>query len=63
MPTILAPIHFLGEEEIAKICSKSVRDTPPELHTRLLFQYTSAMAAIVNQLNINCDAPGRMFER
>ena len=47
----------------AKICSKSVRFTQPELHSRLLLQYTSAMTAIVNQLNINGDARDRMFER
>ena len=47
----------------AKICSKSVRQTQPELHTSLLLQYTIARAAIVNQLNMNEDAPGWMFER
>ena len=55
--------HFLGGEELVKICSNSVRRIQPELHTCLLLQYTSAMVAIVNQLNINGDAPGRMFER
>ena len=41
---------------------KSVRRTQPELHTSLLRQYTIAMATIANQLNMNVDAPGRMFE-
>ena len=56
-------MNFLGEEELAKICSKSVRRTQPEIHTRLLLQYTSAMETIVNQLNINGDVPGRKFKR
>ena len=56
-------MHFLGGKEQAKICSKSVCHTQPEQQTRLLQQYTSAMVAIVNQLNINEDAPGRMFKR
>ena len=56
-------MHFLGVEELAKICLKSVRTTQPDLHTRLLLQYTSATVAIANQLNIYGDAPGRMFER
>ena len=63
MPTSMVLMHFLGGEELAKICSKSVRHTQPEQYTRLLHQYTSGMAAIVNQLNINVDAPGRIFER
>ena len=63
IPTSLIPIHFLGGEELVKISSKNVRCTQPELHTRLLLQYASAMTAIVNQLNINGDAPNRMFER
>ena len=33
-----------------------------ELHIRLLLRYTSAMVDIVNQLNINGDAPGQMIE-
>ena len=52
-----------GWRGAAKLCSKSVRRTHPELHTRLLLKYTSARAAIVNQLNIIGDAPGWMFER
>ena len=42
-----------GWRGAAKMCSKSVHRSQPELHTRLLLQYTSATAAIVNQLNIN----------
>ena len=58
----MAPVNFLREEELPKICSKSVRRTQPEQYTSLLLQYTIAMAAIANQLNISVDAPGRMFE-
>ena len=57
------PMLFLGGEKMAKTCSKGVCHTQLELHTCLLLQYTSAMAAIVNRLNINRDGPGRMFER
>ena len=56
-------MNFLGGEELPKVCSKSVRRTQPELQTTLLVQYTNAMADIVNQLNINVDATGGMFER
>ena len=56
-------MNFLDEEELAKIFSNSVRRTQPDLHTSLLIQYTIAMEAIVNQLNINVDAPGQMFEQ
>ena len=62
-PPSMVSLHFFSVEELAKVCSKSVRRTQPELHTRLLLQYTSAMAAIVNLLNIISDAHGRMFER
>ena len=55
-------MHFLGGEELAKICFNCVRFTQPERLTRMLLQYTSAMAAIVNLLNINIDDRGRMFE-
>ena len=44
------PVNFLGGEELAKICSKNVRRTQPELHTSLLLKYTIARAAIDNQL-------------
>ena len=44
-----------GGEEVPKICLKRVRPTQPELQTRLLVQYSIAMADIVNQLNINVD--------
>ena len=62
-PPSLAPVNFLGGEEHTKICSMSVRRTQHELYTSLLLQYTIATAAIVNLLNINVDAPGRMFKR
>ena len=63
-PSSKVPMHFLGREELVKICSKSVRRTQPKQHTPLFLQYTSAMPAIiVYQLNIIGDAPGRMFER
>ena len=62
-PPRLVQVNFLGGEELPKICTKSVRRTHPELHTSLLVLYTIAMAAIVNQLNMNVDAPGRVFER
>ena len=39
----------MGGEDLAKICSKRIRRTQPKLHTHLHLQYTSAMAAIVNQ--------------
>ena len=61
-PTSIVPIHLLGGEKLAKISSKSVCRTQPELHTRLLLKYTSAMEARVNQLKFNGDAPGRMFK-
>ena len=57
----LVPVNFLGRVELAKICSMSVCRTQTELHTSLLLQYTIDSSAIVNQLNINEDAPGRMF--
>ena len=56
-------MNFIGGEQLAKICSKRVCRTQPELHTSLLLKYTVAMAARVNQLNMNADAPGQMFER
>ena len=59
----LVTVYFLGGEELAKICSKSVCRTQPALHTSLLLQYTTVISAIVNQLNINEDVPGRMFVR
>ena len=62
-PPILVPVNLLGGVDLAKICSKSVRRTQPELLTSLLLQYTTASSAVVNQLNINEDAPGRMFVR
>ena len=43
-------MYFLGEEELAKIGTKSVRRTQLELHTRLHLKYTCAITAIVNQL-------------
>ena len=58
----MVPIHFLDGEELPKICSKCVGRTQPELHTFLLLQYTSAMAAIVNLLSVNGDAAARLFE-
>ena len=60
-PPSLVPVNFLGGGELAKICSKSVRRTQPELRSSLLLQHTIASSAEVNQLNINEDAPGRMF--
>ena len=51
---------LFGGEELAKICSKSVHRTQPELHTHFLLLYTSAMAAIVN---INGDDTGWMYEQ
>ena len=62
-PSRLVPVTFLGVEELINICFKSVCRTQPKLHTSLLLQYTIEMAAIVNHLNINVDAPGRVFER
>ena len=62
-PPSLEPMHFLGGEELTKICFKCVHRTQPELNTFLHLQYTSAMAAIVNLLNIEADAAGRLFER
>ena len=62
-PPSLVPVNFPGGVELAKICSKSVRRTQLELHTSLLLQYTIASSAVVNQLNINEDAPGQMFVR
>ena len=62
-PPSLVPVNLLGGEELAKICSKSVRRTQPELHKSLLLQYTIAISAEDNQLNINEVALGRMFER
>ena len=59
----LVPVKFLGGVELAKVCSKSVRRTQPELRCRLLLQYTIPSSAVVNQLNINEDSPGRMFVR
>ena len=59
----MVPLHFLDGEELPKICCMCIRCTQPELHTFLLLQYTSVMAAIVNQLNINGDAAARLFER
>ena len=59
----MVPKHFLGGEELQKICSESVRCTQIEQHTFLLLQYTSAMAAIGNLLNINGDAAGRLLKR
>ena len=56
-------MNILDGEDLAKISFKIVHHTQPELHTRLFLHYTSATAAIVNLLNINGDAPGRMFER
>ena len=60
MPPRMVPMHFLDGEEMPKICSKFIRHTQPELHTFLLLQDTSAMAAIVN---INVDVAARLFER
>ena len=62
-PPSMVPLHFLDGEELPKICYKCVRRTQPELHTFLLLQYTSAMAATVNLLNINGDACARLFEQ
>ena len=62
-PPSLVKVNFLDGEKLAKILSMSVHQTQPELHNSLVLQYTIAMAAIVNQLNINVDAPGRMFKR
>ena len=59
MPTIMVPMHFLGGEELAKICSKCFRRTQAELHTRLLLQYNRAIAAIVI---INGDAPAQTMK-
>ena len=56
-------MHFLGEEELGKSCSKRVRRTQPDLRTRLLLLYTSAMASTVNKLNINGNARCKMFKR
>ena len=53
-------MYFLDGVELAKICSKSVCRTQPELHTHLLLQYTNAKVAMVN---ISGDVAGRMFER
>ena len=47
-PPSLAPVKFLGAEELAIICSKSVRRTQTQLHTSLLLQYTIAGAAVLN---------------
>ena len=63
MPPSLVPVNFQDGEELAKIYSKNIRRAQFELHTSFLLQYTIARAAIVNQLNINENAPGRMFER
>ena len=46
-----------------KICFNCVSRTQHEQHTFMLLQDTSAMAAIVNIMNINCDAAGWLFER
>ena len=62
-PTSLVPVNFMGGEVIAKVCSKSVCRKQRELQTSSPPQYTTAVAAIVNQLNINKDALGRMFVR
>ena len=62
LPQSMVPINFLFEEELTKICLKCVCHTQPKLHTFLLLHYTSAMAVMKNLLNINEDAPGRMFE-
>ena len=59
----MVPIHFMDGEELPKICSKCDHRTQPELNTFLLLKYTSAMAAIVNLLNINEYAAARLFER
>ena len=56
MPPSMVPMHFLGGEELTEICSKSVRRTYSELHTFLLFQYTSSMAAVVGtSLCLQCN--------
>ena len=54
--------ELLEWREAYKISFKCIRCTQPELNTFLVFQYTSAMAAIVNLLNITGDAAGRLFE-
>ena len=59
-PPSMIPMNFQDGKELTKICIHHIQ---PELHTFLLLQYTSAMAAIVNLFNINGDAAGRMFER
>ena len=65
MSPSMVPMHFLDGEELPKICSKCVRRTQPELHTVtfLLLQYISAVAAIVNLMNINGNAAAQLFER
>ena len=40
-------INFQDGEQLAKICSKSVCRTQPELRSSLLFQYTIARSAVV----------------
>ena len=62
-PSNFVPVNLLGGVELAKICSKGVRRTQHELRSNLLLQYTTASSAVVNQLNINEDAPGRMLVR
>ena len=62
MPPSLVPLNFLGGEELPKVCSMCVCLTQPKLHTILLPQYTSAMAAIENQLNIKGDAAVQLFK-
>ena len=62
-PPSLVPVNIHGGEKLTNICSKSVHRTQPDLHTSLPLQYTIAMAAIENKLNINVDAPGWKFER
>ena len=51
---------------VERSCQKFVQGSfvvHSQSYTRLLLQYTSAMVAIVNLLNINGDVPGRMFKR